>query len=161
MEESAFNAIYIGIYVFVFIIAVTATMFLYNSISDYADLAYEYSHNIDGEPLIIGSEAQRNKIITGSEVVNYYYNYVKKDKYNETDEIDYIVSINLNGKNETPNMLVNTDLTYKELVQQIGISDNYILEYVGQTADGKGIINISKITSFTDEGGDTLQDEIW
>lgn len=161
MEESAFDAIYIGIYVFVFVIAVTATMFLYNSISDYADLAYEFSHKVDEGALIVGSEVQRNKIITGDEVINYYYNYIKKDKYDSNNNSNYIVNINLNGKNETENLLISTDLTYKEVVQQIGITNKYLVEYTKETSDGKAIINITRVTSSVDENGDTLEEQVW
>ena len=161
MEESAFDAIYIGIYVFVFVIAVTATMFLYNSISDYADLAYEFSHKVDEGALIVGSEVQRNKIITGDEVINYYYNYIKRDKYDTANNSNYIVNINLNGKNETERLLTSTNLTYKELVQQIGITNKYLVEYVKETSDGKAIINITRVTSSVDENGETLEEQVW
>ncbi|MDO4282022.1 MAG: hypothetical protein Q4D02_00110 [Clostridia bacterium] len=163
MEESAFDAIYIGIYVFVFVIAVTATMFLYNSISDYADLAYEFSHKIESSGIIEGSEVSRNKIITGEEVINYYYNYIKRDKYDSSNanNSNYIVNINLNGKGETENLITSTNLTYRELIQKIGISNKYLVEYTKETSDGKAIINITRVTSTTDENGDTLEDQLW
>lgn len=161
MEESAFNAIYIGIYVFIFVIAVTATIFLYNSISNYADLSYEFSHKVDSGALIVGSEVGRNKIISGEEVINYYYNYIKKDKYENNNNSNYIVSINLNGKNQTQNLLDNTDMTYKELIQKIGVTNKYLVEYVKETKDGKAVINITRVTSAVNENGETLEEEIW
>ena len=111
MEESAFDAIYIGIYVFIFVIAVTSTIFLCNSISNYSDMAYEFSHKTDNSALIVGSEVQRNNIINGEEVINYYYNYIKKDKYDGSSDAgsNYIVSINLNGKGQTPNLITDTN----------------------------------------------------
>lgn len=163
MEESAFEAIYIGIYVFIFVIAVTSTIFLYNSISDYSDMAYEFSHKSDNGALIVGSEAQKNNIINGEEVINYYYNYIKKDKYDGSNEqnSNYVVSINLNGKGQTPNLITDTNLTYKELVQKIGVSNKYVIEYTKQTNDGKAMINISRVTSAVNENGETLEEETW
>lgn len=163
MEESAFEAIYIGIYVFIFVIAVTATIFLYNSISKYSDMAYEFSHKTDNGALIVGSEASKNNIITGEEVINYYYNYVKKDKYdaNNSSNSNYIVNINLNGKGQTPNLITDTDLTYKELMQKIGYSSKYIIEYTKETSNGNKIINITRVTSAVNENGETLEEETW
>lgn len=163
MEESAFDAIYIGIYVFIFVIAVTATIFLYKSISDYSDMAYEFSHKSDNGALIVGSEVQRNNIINGEEVINYYYNYIKKDKYDGSNaqNSNYIVSINLNGKGQSPNLLTDTNLTYKELIQKIGFNNKYVIEYTKQTNDGKAMINISRVTSAVNENGETLEEETW
>jgi len=163
MEESAFDAIYIGIYVFIFVIAVTSTIFLYNSISNYSDMAYEFSHKTDNSALIVGSEVQRNNIINGEEVINYYYNYIKKDKYDASSDAgsNYIVSINLNGKGQTPNLITDTNLTYKELIQKIGFTNKYLIEYTKQTSDGKAMINISRVTSALNENGETIEEEIW
>lgn len=162
MEDSAFNAIYTGVYVFIFVIALTATIFLYRSVSEYADVAYDFSHKIDGSALIIGSEVERNRILNGDEVINYYYNYIKKDQYGtDKENSKYIVSINLAGNDEPEKILTNTDLSYKELAERIGMNNKYIVNYVKETADQKAIIQITRINQSVDENGDTLVDQVW
>lgn len=163
MEESTFDAIYIGVYVFVFIIAVSSAVFLYQSISEYAEQAYEYSHMIDSGSLILNTETSRNRILTGDEVLNYYYNYVKQDNYGEQKvETNYTVLINLNSKTETENLLTNTNLRYKEVAEQIGLNNQYLLEYREETADGKKVIYISKISdTYYDENGETIDNQVW
>ncbi len=42
MEESAFQAIYTGVYIIIFIVALTTSLYLFNGISDLAEKSYEY-----------------------------------------------------------------------------------------------------------------------
>lgn len=42
MEESAFQAIYTGVYIVIFIVSLTTALYLFNGISKLAEDSYEY-----------------------------------------------------------------------------------------------------------------------
>ena len=46
MDESAYTALYTGTYIFVFIIALSLTIFLFTEVVNYADVAYEFDENV-------------------------------------------------------------------------------------------------------------------
>ena len=59
---------------------------------------------------------------------------------------DTIVSINLNTKNESPLILDNKNLTYKEVINKIGMSNKFILTVDSKTNENITYINIIKAT---------------
>ena len=145
--ENANEAIYLGIYTMIFVIALSLTIFLFSSLMEYTDEAYEYMHRVGNDSVTISAEENRNLILTGQEVVSYYYNYVKKDRFSdETYNSNTIVTINLNTSNEAPLILDSTNLTYKEVIEKIGANNRYILSVDNRTNDTTTYINITKAT---------------
>lgn len=138
MEESAYQALYTGAYIIVFITALTVTLYLFNSINDFADLAYEFNTNIENNATIINAPVGANRLLTGEEVISYYYNYIKNDLYTQKESnINYIVTINGVNTNE----LANKSL--KGVAEKINPNSKYILYYKGaKYIDGKKNINI-------------------
>lgn len=145
--ENANEAIYIGIYTLIFVIALSLTIFLFSSLMNYTDEAYDYMHKQSNDAVMVTGEVNRHLILTGQEVLSYYYNYIKKDRYSdETVNSDTIVTINLNTKNETPLILDNKNLTYKEVSNKIGMNSKYILSVDNRTNESVTYINIIRAT---------------
>lgn len=137
MEESAYEALFTGTYIFVFIIALTVTLYLFNSIMDFSELAYEFNTTVEDKSTIINAPVEANRLLTGEEVLSYYYNYVRHDLYTEKESpINYNVTIS--GLNNT--QLASMSLF--QVAQAIGVNDKFILYYRGAEYDANGKKNI-------------------
>lgn len=145
--ENVNEAIYIGVYTMIFVIALTLTIFLFSSLMSYSDEAYEYMHSIDNNGVLLNAPANRYLVINGQEVISYYFNYIQKDKYLDKDyDEKTVVTINLNSSSESPQYLTQDDLTYKELLEKIGINNKYVLSVDQRTNSEYTYINITKAT---------------
>lgn len=145
--ENVNEAIYIGIYTMIFVIALTLTMFLFSSLMSYSDRAYEYMHSMNNNGVIMNAPANRYLLLNGQEVVSYYYNYIQKDKYLNKDYDDKtIVNINLHTSAETPLYLTQDNLSYKEAIEKIGLTNKYILTVDQRTNSEYTYINITRAT---------------
>lgn len=153
MEESASQAIYTGAYILVFIMSLTITLYLFNSIIDFSDLAYEYNVKSEDNATIIDAPAEANRLLTGEEVLSYYYNYVKHDLYTEkVSSVNYNLDIKIGVSKE--------DLSNMSLLQiskAIGMDNKFILSYKGASYGADGTKNIDiEITRATQEQIDAL-----
>lgn len=140
------EAIYIGVSAMIFVIALSLTIFLFSSMMDYAENAYDFMHEVSNDGAVIDTAVDRHLIISSEDVVSYYYNYVQKDRFNNPDYNDnIIVSINYKNKDEAPVYLAD-DLTYEGLIDRIGLSSKFILRIEDNRQDGKTYINIIRAT---------------
>lgn len=151
MEDSAFEALYTGAYVFVFIIALTVTIFLFSSITDFADLAYEYEETSGDSSVIVDTPVNQNLLLSSDEVMSYYYNYVKKDIYGDDSKKEsYNVIIKTKAKDEAGADLSlisgESDMTISELSDRLGKNNKYILRYKSVDNAGNVTIEIQKAT---------------
>ncbi len=151
MEDSAFEALYTGAYVFVFIIALTVTIFLFSSITDFADLAYEYEETSGDSSVIVDTPVNQNLLLSSDEVMSYYYNYVKKDIYGDDSKKEsYNVIIKTKAKDEAGADLSvisgESDMTISELSARLGKNNKYILRYKSVDNVGNVTIEIQKAT---------------
>lgn len=89
MEDSAYNGIMIGVYVFIFIIATGLTIYLFSTVVKFADKAYEYGKVTTGDSVIETTAASPYNTVTGAELLTYYYNYKSPDKYGTATAINY------------------------------------------------------------------------
>ncbi len=145
--DNAQEALYIGLYTFIFVIALSLTVGLFSSIMNYTDDAYEFMHTSSNGALIISERENRHIVLSSTEVLSYYFNYIKKDRLDSSViENNAVVTINLNTKDETPIYLDNKNLSYKEALQKIGQDNKYILTVGKQTNDNVTYINIVKAT---------------
>lgn len=153
MENSAFEALYTGTYVLVFIVALTITLYLFNSIIDFSELAYEFNVKVEDNSTIIDAPVEANRLLTGEEVLSYYYNYVKHDLYTEKESpINYHVDIKIS---KTPEEL--KEMSLLEVSQAIGMNNKFILYYRGANYDEQGKKNINiEIVKATQEQIDAL-----
>lgn len=145
--DNAMEAIYIGVYAMIFVIALSITIFLFSSLLDYSEQAYDYMHMSSNDAVLVNVPVNRYLILTGQEVVSYYYNYVKKDRYSdETYNNNVVININLRTKDESPVMLDSDTLTYKEVLDKVSLTDKYILTVDENTNSEYTYINITKAT---------------
>ena len=145
--DNAQEALYIGLYTFIFVIALSLTVGLFSSIMNYTDDAYEFMHTSSNGALIISERENRHIVLSSTEVLSYYFNYIKKDRLDSSViENNAVVTINLNTKDETPVYLDSKNLSYKEALQKIGQDNKYILTVGKQTNDNVTYINIVKAT---------------
>ena len=145
--ENANETIYLGIYTMIFVIALSLTVFLFSSMLDYSEDAYEYMHSLGNDAVIVNAPANRHLLINGQDVISYYYNYIKKDRFSDEDyNNNVIVSINLHTKDESPLMLEDEDISYKDLLEKVGLNNKYILTVGDNTNDTNTYINIIKAT---------------
>lgn len=134
MEESAYTALYTGTYIMVFIIALTTTLFLFNNIVNYADLAYEFDETVVDNSVILNAPVNENQILTCEDVISYYYNYIANDISNG-EKLDNTYNLEIYTSNEElPNQEIglskdNKPLTYSELMDRLGSSNKYIFRY--------------------------------
>lgn len=153
--DNATEAIYIGVYAMIFVIAMSVTIFLFSSLLDYSEQAYDYMHMSSNDAVLVNVPVNRHIILSGQEVISYYYNYIKKDRYTDkTYNDNIIVSINLNTKDESPVMLTSDTLSYKDILNKVGLTNKYILTVDENTNSEYTYINIIKATE------EELQ-EIW
>ena len=91
MEESAYNSLMLGVYIFIFVTAISLTVFLFSSTVEYADKAYEYGKLTAADSIVETTSAPKYNVVTGAELLSYYYNYKDPDKYGtpEAQKFDF------------------------------------------------------------------------
>lgn len=148
MEDSATTAIYTGAFVMIFVSSLTLSIFLFNSILDFSNLAYEYNTKIAENETIVNVPVGSERLISAEEVASYYYNYVSYDLYNEERQDDkFNVKIYCKSTKETSGSLLKSgDYTYKELIEKIGPNTTYILSYDSIDENNKAVIIIKQAT---------------
>ena len=153
MGESASQAMYVAVYVFIFIIALSASIFLFNSITEYAELSYEYGTRLLDNTLIINAPTNKYRIITADQVISYYFNYINKDQYAEgtAEKTSNSYNITIKVGNTVYNDLTNT---YKEFVAFLNAQrtkgyNNYVVKYTDETTDGKANIVLEAVDDAT------------
>ena len=141
MENSSTEAIFIGVFVFIFIIAISVSILLFRTVNQYADLSYDYGKTVTDTSIVENVPKEKYKLITGSEVVSYYYNYIKQDMYGEQKRnLNYVVQI---SPNEAGTNLLRNNLTYNQLIASIKPTTQYVLTYQ-KVLNGKTYISIRK-----------------
>ncbi|MEG1705125.1 MAG: glycine rich domain-containing protein [Clostridia bacterium] len=132
MEDSTFESLMISVYVFIFILATSLTIYLFSSTVEFADKAYEYGDMTTGDSVVETSSAPKYNVITGAELLTYYYNYTSSDKFG--DEVK--VNPNYIFKNSDGSMLKDID-----------IKQTYTLIYKSANTGEKPIIEVMKVAS--------------
>lgn len=117
MEDSAFEAIYTGVYIFIFIAALTMTLYMFKNVNELAERSYEYGIVATGDRLIEATE-EPDKILDKSDIISYYYNYVNIDNY----EDNYETYLKISKIKE-----LNSELSYNGLIQNLN-DNNYSIQ---------------------------------
>ena len=124
MEDSAFEAIYTGAYLFIFVAALTTALFLFRNVNELAENAYEYGQDITSKSLIDTESEVETPYYDASDVISTYFNYIKKDKYDETHE-----EINMGYKIEIDGIAASE--TYTSLLEKIS-TDKCSLKFISK-----------------------------
>ena len=151
MESSATQAIYTGTYIFVFVAALTVSLFLFNSILDFSNLAYEFEGKIESNEVIVNAPVEANRLLTADEVASYYYNYIVKDQYSvasdtNNKEIEKY-DVKITGTSESLKDAGKYKTKYADVIKALGKDNKYILRYDSIENSGKIKIIIKKATS--------------
>ena len=126
MGENATEGIFIAVYVFVFIIALSATITMFYMINNYAELSYEYGKNVENSGTLIENTSKSTyRLVTGSEVISYFFNYKKN---NTGDDYKYNIQI-LDEKGIDEFAITGFDESYAWVLKSITPSDIYYLTY--------------------------------
>lgn len=165
MNDSAFEGLIVGVYVLIFLGALTSTVFLFNSIYNYSEEAYKYSKSISDKSLITGTLTEEDYIndipkeqeiiLKGDELISYYFNYIAFDSYQNQDIRDELRSgskykVEIGNNNVIGN---NTNLTYKELLQRIDLNKEYVLKYAEIKSTGISRITVNeRVVEATETG---------
>lgn len=132
MGDNAAEGIFIGVYIFIFVVALSATITLFTMINNYAELSYEYGKQVaDDASLIENVPTETHRVITGSQLISYICNYTLEDGYATKGssglEITYKDS---DGKVITFSVKENNKDSYKTIISKIKINGKYTLKYI-------------------------------
>ncbi len=137
MEDSGFSAMFIAVYVFIFIAATSITVFLFLATINFSEEAYEFGKLTSADSVVETNVENTENTITGAELLTYYYNFVSDDKYGSGIE----GGTSLNPASDFifrygANTLALTDIVYDA---------TYILRYSSvNTATGKITITVER-----------------
>lgn len=144
MENSANEALIIGAYVFVFIIALSSTVYLFNSVYKYSQLAYKYENTIDSGNLVSGIPSDNQIVMDGTDVMSYIYNYYLYDAYTNSSSINKTYKLTIINKSNT-NILQLTNNSYSSIYNLIDLNAKYDLKYASVEKDSDGNITAANI----------------
>ncbi len=144
MEQSAYSALYTGTYIVVFITALTVTLYLFNSIVNYADLAYEFDEKVVDNSVIVNQPYGENQLLTASEVASYYFNYVSND-VSGGQELTKDFKVNIYNSTDTnegylleyKDRVNQTYYSFEEVIEKLGKDTKYIMKVTKKDGDGK------------------------
>ena len=123
MEDSTFQAIYTGVYIFIFVAAVTTTLYMFRNVNELAENAYNYSEVSDSDSVIKAPSEEYE--LSGSDLISYIYNYMIRDKFdNSSDAYDNSINLTFQG------VTINTT-NYNSIISSIDNFSKYIITYNG------------------------------
>ena len=135
MENSAFEAMYTGVYIFVFIAALTMTLYMFKNVNEVSENSYEYGMNTTSQSLIDES-SEKDRILNANDVISYYYNYVD---YDITDFKN--VHVEIKDRNGA---ILSSGISYNDLKSRLG-TENYRLKCVRVNSYGEYYFEIYKV----------------
>ena len=153
MESSATQAIYTGTYIYVFVAALTVSLYLFNSILDFSNVAYEFEGKIEENEVIVDVPVEANRLLSADEVASYYYNYIVKDQFEDTENTNNEIekyNVKILDKNSNEIDFKNSGMeikNYKSVIDKLGAEKKYILKYKSVDLNGKINIQIKEATS--------------
>ena len=144
MENSANEALIIGAYVFVFVIALSSAVYLFHSVYKYSELAYKYENNIGKGNLVSGIPSDNKIIMNGTDVMSYIFNYNLYDAYTISSSITKNYNVKILNKNDT-NIFDLSHSSYSALYNLIDLNEKYELKYVSIDKGNDGNITSAEI----------------
>ena len=96
MDESAQQAVQLGVNITIFVIALTISVSLLLGVRDVADVAAEYNASIPTGSRVVTVSNNDKRTVAGNELLSYYANYMTDINNERTDK--YKLTI-INGSN--------------------------------------------------------------
>lgn len=135
--ENSYEALYTGVYIFVFVAALTIALYLFQGVNDLADNAYDYGKAVDSSAVIeTDTDAEDSKYLSREDVISYYFNYIKKDNYASGTSVEGIPTVTING-------ITSSNLSYSELISSLSGDKDKKYEL---TIDSSGNFVINSVT---------------
>ena len=128
MGDNATEGMYMAVYIFIFIVAVSATITMFYMINNYAELSYEYGNTVSNGALIENVPTTSYRIVTGNQLIGYYYHYIAEN----TDGIyNYIITVKDDAGNDIKFSNEKGErLGYSEVLKIADPTAKYSLKYV-------------------------------
>ncbi len=118
--ENSYEALYIGVYLFVFVAAMTIAVYLFQGVNDLANNSYDYGKVVTGDA-VIETDTEEAKYLSREDLISYYFNYIQKDNYdknNDDTELQLPV-VEIDGIN-------TNNLEYSEFLGKLSKKNYYI-----------------------------------
>lgn len=122
--ENSYEAIYTGVYLFVFVAAMTIAVYLFQGINDLANTSYDYGKAVTDNAIIETSD-EDTKYLSKEDIISYYFNYIKKDNYEDAPTGLPELEITYNGYTLSSSSENNND--YMWLKTHLPSSKKYLL----------------------------------
>ena len=139
MEQSAYEALMIGVYVFVFIVALTAGILLMSNIIDMVNYANEQAIVGMNGTLAETVGVVNERLYTGAQLVTYYRQeleiesrYTEEIESLEKKELDYTFTVKLSERGEEKSL--KSFITSTNVKNYL--NEKFVLRYKGEN-DGK------------------------
>lgn len=118
--ENSYEALYTGVYLFVFVAAMTIAVYLFQGVNDLANNSYDYGKVVTGDA-VIETDTEEAKYLSREDVISYYMNYIKKDNYDENndDKELQLPVVEIDGIN-------TNNLEYSDLLGKLSKKNYYI-----------------------------------
>lgn len=156
MDESAQQAISVGVNVTIFIVALTISLTLMLAVRNLAETASEVDTSMPDGAILLSTQNVEDRIISGYELISYYYNYIVPYYHNDqTNENEYnypnvgVIIKKANGavykkeiKDGNNQNIENekADIKLDEFRDQLDLDANYVLN-VKSHYDNTGTIS--------------------
>lgn len=137
MDESAQQAVQLGVNVTIFVVALTLSITLLLGVRDVASVASEYDASIPTGSRLVSVEDKTQRIVSGNELLSYYVNYMTDINHERTDRYVIYIQDGTSVLKETTrisndedyNDTINTITDIKQMFKNKGInlSKNYEL----------------------------------
>ena len=118
--ENSYEALYTGVYLFVFVAAMTIAVYLFQGVNDLANNSYDYGKVVTGDA-VIETDTEEAKYLSREDLISYYFNYIQKDNYdknNDDTELQLPV-VEIDGIN-------TNNLEYSEFLGKLSKKNYYI-----------------------------------
>ncbi len=118
--ENSYEALYTGVYLFVFVAAMTIAVYLFQGVNDLANNSYDYGKVVTGDA-VIETDTEEAQYLSKEDIISYYMNYIKKDNYDENndDKELQLPVVEIDGIN-------TNNLEYSELLGKLSKKNYYI-----------------------------------
>lgn len=132
MNESAQQAISVGINAMIFIIALTISLNLIFAVRDLADIAKEVNDSVPDGSKTEALQDYNERIVDGYEVVSYYMNYIKPYIGDGAERVynhpKISIEIDKDGNGSVDYRKGTSNLSLREISNQIDLKANYRLK---------------------------------
>lgn len=137
METSSTQLIYTAVYVFIFIAAITISIYLFSAVTNFTEKAYEFGNIKEEGAVTLDTPTNRYRILDSNEVISYCYNYIIRDQYGAIgkDEQEANKKYNVNVFNDKGQVNISKDTDLDTLVKKLGTNKSYIFIYDSMSSD--------------------------